>query len=268
MPLPDDFSPYEHLLQTLIGLHNRVIEQSFIGVVPTDLEDANSSLKLACLLTDDDTIDMIVLRLNLYYWVVQANLPTPVFGIPTLDHQSGGTYKPQIILHFQEQWTADHLENNLTPVRSRISFRLMQKTSQTITPQDAQTLATKIKELFGSANGYSYQTGVVKASYRDLIHGYQFIISVTGESEAIAIIERVLEIQGHAFDEQFLTISQSKKNFPVIPPMQEIYGKERRPPRRRPLSTVHFRRAELHVWGLADPTVLIDKSGRGKPLVH
>jgi len=268
MPLPDDFSPYEHLLQTLIGLHNRVIEQSFIGVVPTDLEDANSSLKLACLLTDDDTIDMIVLRLNLYYWVVQANLPTPVYGMPTLEHQSGGTFKPQLVLHFQEQWTADHLENNITPVRSRISFRLMHKTSQTITPQDAQVLAVKVKELLGVGNGFSYQTGVIKCSYRDLINGYQLILSVTGEAEAVGIIEKVLEIQGHEFQEKYLTISQSRATFPVIPPNQEIFGKERRPPRRRPLSTVHFRRAELHIWGLANPTVLIDKSGRGKPLIH
>ncbi len=268
MPLPDDFSPYEHLLQTMIGLHNRIVEQSFIGVIPDDLEDANSSLKLACLLTDDDTIDMIVLRLNLYYWVVQANLPTPVYAIPTLDHQSGGTFKPQVVLHFQEQWTSDHLESNTTPVRSRISFRMMDKTSQTITPQDAQSLAVRVKEVLGAGSGYSYQTGVIKASYRDLINGYQLILSVTGESEAVAVIETVLEIRGHEFQEKFLTISQSRNTFPVIPPSQEIYGKERRLPRRRPLSTVHFRRAELHIWGVASPTLLIDKSGRGKPLVH
>ena len=268
MPLPDDFSPYEHLLQTMIALHNRVIEQSFIGVVPDNLEDASSSLKLACLLTDDDTIDMIILRLNLYYWVVQANLPTPVYAIPTLDHQSGGTYKPQVILHFQEQWTADHLENNLTPVRSRISFRLMNESSQTITPQDAQVLANKVKEIVGTGSGYSYQTGTIKASYRDLQHGYQLILAVTGEAEAVGVIERILEIQGHEFQEKFLTISQSRNNFPVIPPSQEIYGKSRRLPRRRPISTVFFKRAELHIWGVASPIVLMDKSGRGKPLVH
>lgn len=59
-----------------------------------------------------------------------------------------------------------------------------------------------------------------------------------------------------------------KKLYPVKPNKELIYGKQKRPPRRRPVETVKFKYAEMHVWGIPSAITLVDITGnRPAPLV-
>ena len=146
MPLPDNFSPWQHLHEMLVNAHNRNVEQTFLNVPSDDLSSPFSGMKLACLMDADDTVDMTILRMSLFYWVFQSQLPTPMYAIPVDDFDQLIIYKPQLHLHFEEPWSTAHLESKLRPVRARIGIRLMHETSAIISPSKAQNLAVKIKD--------------------------------------------------------------------------------------------------------------------------
>jgi len=269
MALPDDFSPAQHLLDMLLGTHNRSVQKTFLGVPDADLEHPLGGMKVACLLTPDDTVDMIVLRLMLYWFEFKGELPTPIYSIPISEYQSELEipFKPQVRLIFREDYSAFLAENNLRRAEAQISYRLMHQTSATITPIFASSLALKVKELFSEGAGFTWQKGHVKVVYRDLPNGCYFQLLAESQSEGIRVIESTLELAGISFNEQNIVVANSQKVFPQIPPTQEIYGKLRKTPRKRPLARVRFVRAELHIYGLPSPVVLVDRLGRGNPLL-
>ncbi|MHC5726488.1 MAG: hypothetical protein ACYT04_44215 [Nostoc sp.] len=52
-----------------------------------------------------------------------------------------------------------------------------------------------------------------------------------------------------------------------MPPAHGVYGKEVKNIRRRPLTDVRFYRAELHIYGLRNPVILVDLKNSGDSLV-
>jgi hypothetical protein len=93
MALPDSFSEWEHLQSTLITYHNKGVRAEFADIEPDDaLDIPRGSLKRACLLKDDDTVDMTLLRLHLFFFHARkaADLQAPIYGIPITDLDERG----------------------------------------------------------------------------------------------------------------------------------------------------------------------------------
>ena len=263
MALPDDFSPAQHLLSMLIGTHNRFVQKTFIGVPDADLEHPLGGMKLACLIAEDDTIDLIILRMFLYWFEFKGNLPIPVFGIQTTDFMAELQIpsKPQVTLKFYEDSSEFLWENNLSPAKSEISWRIMSQTSATITPAYAKEIALQIKEAFGEGNGFTWERGTVQVTYKDLPKGVNFRLLAESKSEAIRVIKKVLSLIDVPFQEKKVITATIDEIFPVVPPVEEIYGQLRKLPRKHPITTVRFRRAELSIYGLKEPVLLVDRVG-------
>ncbi|MFK0731292.1 MAG: hypothetical protein ACFKPT_20390 [Gloeotrichia echinulata GP01] len=69
--LPANFNSFEHLQQTYKQEFNRRVNRYFKDVGGSgDLTSSRSSLKLACLITDDDNDAMMNLRHNLFFNVI------------------------------------------------------------------------------------------------------------------------------------------------------------------------------------------------------
>lgn len=268
MALPEDFSPWEHLHQMLRNAHNTNVEQTFLGVPSDDISTSFGGMKVATLLQDDDTVDMTLLRLFLFYFVFQGNLPAPVYAYPPEDLFTAVRSKPQVVLLFREQLTIEQKAEKVRAAQSQITFRLMNYSPQTITPAYANELALLIKERLAVGTGYQWERGTVKISYKDPVHGYDFYLLVPNEGEGQRVIETIVSIQGHPFDETKVIVHTAKQIFPSSPGYQEVYGKELKKPRLRPTTTVRFLRAELHIQGMYQPVLLVAKPGNGKPLQH
>lgn len=260
MPLPANFSSWEHLQTTLMQVQNRIVREEFNDVEDDDnIATPRGSLKVACTLKDSDSAIESLIRLWFFYGVLQkaANFHPNLYTIPVGSYQESVKFKPQIKLCFYED-LAD-VEKGYDPIEAEISFRLMNDSSENLTPTRAEQIANRVKTLFTTSKGFRWQKGRVKASYRDVEKGYQLILSAYSETEAKRVIEQVLDIQGHTPDWQFLSISKFDQNPPIVPPSKQIYGKTRRTARKRPVGWVRFRHAELHVWGVARGIVLIDR---------
>ena len=63
MPLPDNFSPWEHLQNVLRQVHNRIVKEEFSDITDDDdIVTPRGSLKKACLLDDNDSAEMTVFK--------------------------------------------------------------------------------------------------------------------------------------------------------------------------------------------------------------
>ena len=271
MTLPDNFSPFEHLQDTLRLAVNRQVILEFSDVeIDNDLTVPRSSLKLACLHQDKDTAMMLIIRILLYYVVIKGYGLPEIYSVPISTVNEGLRYRPQIHLEFYE--SARFVRDNETPVTSQIKFRLMTEKTETLSQSDSLNYARKIKTLFGAGSGFSWARGKNMFTYADSIKGYNMQLLVATEAEGKRLTSQVLEIQNHVPDWQFANYKQNlepTQAFPASPPNKLILGKSTRAKRRRPITTLNFRVAFLHVEGLPKPIVLYDKSQHyKKALVH
>lgn len=264
MPLPAGFNPSEHLQDLLIRTHNRMVREDFSDItLDDDITSPRATLKHACLIEDSDTNDMILMRCFFYYFILGKFSPNSLmYGIPIEEFQAERKFKPQVILFFQEK--PQDVEPGFAPLTGRISFRLMDEKSETITEAKAKTLANKIKLKFSGSTPYVWRKGKFLISYTDKPNGYQLQLLVRDKSEAKRIIGDCLEMTGTSVDwEKMNTIENESaaSRYPVLPPQQTIYGKMKRLPRARPVGDVVFQYAILHVWGIPEPIILVDRSG-------
>lgn len=267
MTLPTEFSPWEHLQSVLLTTYNREVREEFQGEDDDSLSTPRSSLKLACTIKDSDSAIQSLIRMMLFYWTVKGNeeLRPNLYTIPTDAYQQMVRFAPQVTLYFLED-KAD-VDEGYSPIDMQISFRLMGETEATFTPSNATALATKIRTEFGGATPYRFHKGRIKLSYTDMDKGYVLRVHAFSESEGKELIGKILDIQGHVRDDSKLTINTLGDTPPITPPLKQVYGKQRRSARKRPVGYVRFRRAEVHLHGMPNAIVLLDYTGRSKKVV-
>ncbi len=267
MTLPLDFNDFEHLQSTIIKLHNREVREAFSDLGGDEwlpnINTPRASLRQACTIYDSDYALIMLLKQNLYFLTLRKakDYQAPFVGMPKGSFDPVIKYKPQIVLYFQED--NGDVEEGYNPVDGRISFRLMNKDSETITKTDLTTLANKIKTEFVVNNGYTWKQRKEYYNYTDKTKGYQLQILAFSESEAKQLINKVLDIQGHTFQDKKFTKSVNdnpSSAYPIIPPQQNILGELTREPLRRPVATVRFQYALANLWGKPDLIPLYDRT--------
>jgi len=265
MTTPSNFNEFEHWQSTILRVHNRIVRDEFSDITGDDLDLAvpRSSFRWACLLKDNDTADLMIQRFLLFYFTLRKaqDLQQPFYGIPLDDLQASRKFKPQVTLYFKED--DDDVEENLRPMWGEISFRLMNESSTTITKTELNTLANKIKTVFGAANGYIWKKGRKLFSYTEKEKGYQLQLLCRDEATAKELINKVLNLQSHTPDWKFLKSNiadDENESFPYNPGNHTILGKSRKKPRQRPMVDVRFQYATVTIWGLNKPIALYDRS--------
>jgi hypothetical protein len=204
---------------------------------------------------------MLLRLFPFYFGLGKVKELIPIFyGEPLHQIQQTRKYRPQVTLIFKES-DADALDRNGRPVWGQISFRLMDETSETLTNAKLRTLANKILAEFGTGNGFIWQRGKDMASYKETSKGYDFQLLCRTKEHAKSIVSKVLDIQSDNPDwKNFNYKENEEKNqaFPVVPPNITVLGKIKREPLRRPNVDVIFRKADVHIWGLPNPIVIVN----------
>jgi hypothetical protein len=121
---------------------------------------------------------------------------------------------PMVTLYFS---SGKSQANGKRPIRSQISFRLMNKVELTehsyqgesvLTEVDLQQIITKIKTKFSDSN-YKIERGDTIYSYTFKPLGYRFWMPLRSQAEAIRLFTDVLSIQGHTLKPEL--VAESKK---------------------------------------------------------
>lgn len=272
MALPDGFSQWEHLQNVLMQVHNRRVRREFSDVGgddwTEDISTPRASLRTACTMKDDDSAVIALHRMFLFYVLLRnaADMHPALYTIPVDRFQQEVTFAPQVSLYFRED--LEDVENDYSPIDAVISFRLMGETETTFTRANATIIANRIKAEFMTSNGYRWHKGRVKVTYIRKDQGYQLSINAFSESEAREVISKVLSIQNHTLDQEFLVVHTLAQNPPTVPTTRQVFGESRRMPRKRPVGFVRFQWAEVHVYGVQNAITLCDRTYRRRdPIV-
>lgn len=264
MPVPEEFNEWEHLQNTIKRAHNDAVRDFFRGQEDGDIGTVKGAARHACLMKDDDTTAMTTLRMWLF-WVVARKMRDnfePYYGVPISSFDAEVVYKPQITCFFLED--TESVEANYRPVEGQLSIRLMDETSSTLTKANLQTFANRINQEFGVGNGFVWKKGKDLYSYVDKPNGHRFKILARNKSDAVEIINKLLDISQTPYNSAYLRLNQAENPtaaFPVVPGNQTILGKTYKEPRRRPTASVRFMYASIKIHGLPSPIILVDKSG-------
>ena len=250
MPLPDNFDAWEHLQDTVRLWHNKAVNQYFKNTTSDSLGTPKESLKVACTMRDGDTAAMTMMRLWLFEVTAghAQSLQAPIYGIPVTEHQREIKYKPQVKLYFQERLTVSSPGNRVRGVEQEITFRLMNKESNTISRLDAENLAKDIKRELTNPL-LIIDKGKYKATYLDEERGYNFRLLVESEAEAIRVIKKILEIQSHPYNDDYFQFIKNNRTYSMTPGTHQVYGQTINKPILRPTVPVRFRYAQLLIYG-------------------
>lgn len=264
MPLPEDFNEWEHLQNTVRKVHNDAVRDFYRNQPDNDISTTRASAKHACLMKDNDTASMTMLRYWLF-WVVCRKMRDnfePYYGISIESFDAEVKYKPRITCYFSED--PQDVEPGYRRVDGELSVRLMSETATSLTNTDLQTYANRINTAFGQQNGYVWQKGKELYSYKDKMNGHRFRVLTRNQSDAIEIVQKLLSLVSDPYDSSLLVKSEAAdpvSAFPTIPPNQTILNKTYREPRKRPIADVRFLYASLKIWGIGKPKILVDKTG-------
>lgn len=146
-----------------------------------------------------------------------------------------------------------------------IKFRLMDETTQTFSKANATTLATKIKDVFGSSGGFVWSKGKTMWTYNDWEMGYQLQLLCRSETEAKRIVSGVLSLQNHTpIWKNFNIVKNDEEatKYPENPGTHVVMGEVLPLPKERPLVDVRFQYAYIKLDGVKEPINLYARNNR------
>jgi hypothetical protein len=269
MPLPEGFNEFEHLQDMVRREHNKAVQAFFKNQEDNDVSKPKPAMKHACLMKDEDTSTMTLMR----QWLFEVNVghmqsvQTPVYGVPVPESQWKIKFKPQVLLYFKESHTSEAVRSGLAPSTGEISFRLMTESSETISRADAERLAINIKNEFATPL-FVWEKGKYICTYIDEEKGYKLRLYVKSKVEGERVVRRVLSVQDHAFNDDNLQYVENTRTYPAIPGTHRVYGRTVKKPRERPLADVKFRYAQLLIWGQQNAVNLVSVGGRLKSVIE
>ena len=262
MALPPNHDEWKHLFKHIEFDHNKAVNSYFKNQKHNDISTTKSSLKHACRIKATDSATMVLIRLFLFHFNVgyAQSLQTPVYGIPVSELQTERKYKPQVKLYFLEPYDKLVHDAGIPRSEGEITFRLMSKTSDTISRNDAEKLARNIKNTFGKPT-FTWFKGWYKATYLDSEKGYDLRLLVKDKSEAERVVKKVLDIQGHPFERDYFQFIEHDRTYSLNPGTHKVYGRQVKKPPRRRKADVKFRYAQLLIWGKPNAINLVSTPG-------
>lgn len=177
-------------------------------------------------------------------------------------------YRPQVRLHFLQDTDFDKKSDapgyhGRRRVPGRLSWRLMDETSETISKGELTNLGRRIKNIFGANNGYTWQKGKELYTYAEWDKGYQMQILARSMTQAQDLVNKILSLQGHTPHWRFLTKTENaeeQNRYPETPTTKVILGETVILPQLRPNVGVRFQYADVRVHKLMEPVVIYDRT--------
>ncbi len=257
---------WRNLRDFLRKSYNREVNEWFRDIEDPlpDNSTSRKNAKRACLILPTESQNTALLKALTFRFVVQrVHLRPDIYGMPIGGIDSIRVYRPQIQFFFQEDEI--DTEPGFDRVEGRISYRLMNQTSETISLSELRTIANRIKTEFGTGRGYVWRKGKTLYSYTDKLNGYQLQILGRNESDAKELITKVLATNSDTPDWINLSIKDAEnptRAYPTMPLRKNILGTGERQQRKRPIADVRFQYTVARLHGKNNPVVLIDRSGR------
>lgn len=153
-------------------------------------------------------------------------------------------------------------DSKSTRGRAQISFRLMDKTNDSISQAEIVSLANKIKAKFLNPI-FKFTKGKEYYRYNDFKLGKPLRCWALNQTEAKKLFEQTLDLINESPDAEKIikrTTLNLAKTYDDTPRSRIVLGKSQQFDKLRPIVEVEFNSAYLHMEGLRKPIYLVDRS--------
>lgn len=181
-----------------------------------------------------------------------------VVGIPKIDLDADVTYKPEVTLFFKQNKSAT--PDGKTAKTARISYRLMNQTSSSLSKTELKALGKSIYDDFAKPV-YRFNKGKIIAWYVNPSEGLNLQIYCHSEEIGETVIKKVLSHRNMGFDNDILKFSKPNRNTDLTPGNITILGEVRQKPIWRPTVFVEFDHASINLHNDTQVRTLCDLSG-------
>lgn len=180
-------------------------------------------------------------------------------------------FNPQIRLFFLQDTDYSQTGANTTAYKGkrrlsgRLTFRLMDETSESISKGELTRIATGIKNIFGANGGYVWSKGKELYTYADWSKGYQMQMLVRSSTQARDLTSKILSLQNHSPQWVYLTKSTNEaelERYPETPQTKTILGEVVTLNKVRPRVEVRFHYADADIHRLMEPVILYDRTSK------
>lgn len=269
MALPSEFSEVEHLQATIRRYLNREIRNHFSDLGDRywepEVTTSRGSMRHALTHKDEDPMQVTVARMMLYYFTYGKQHELPAFIDMTDRPFEEFVYRPEVTLIFRKH---EYIGNGkYEQFAGEISYRVINETSESLTPAKNKIRAERIKRLFTNPTRFIWHKGKLKFTYQDYKNGYYFRLLATNETEAKRVIKQVLDIENKTPNWDKLSTNTPERQSTTTQQTKLIYGENRKVPRWRPVADVPFVRATMKIHGIPKPVPLVDCIS-GVPIVQ
>lgn len=243
---------------------NKIVKKHFQDVTGDDDSSLSKGIsrqliKRICLHKDNDTMLLTIARMLIWWVEARGLFEGIIYGIPSTNFHETNKFKPQVAIYWRES-AEDAKLNNRYPLRAKYTVRWR---GDYASRNDIDKIRNKVNLIFNKSIPHNFTKGREKWSYYDLEKGYRLIVTARDRSEAVSVINSLLEIQDdNPLNEEFLGKSEKEKNYTLkktIRVNSEVYDL----PEERQIGKVLFTHAEFKVHGMAkDITLISNLSGR------
>lgn len=183
----------------------------------------------------------------------------------------GRRFNPQIRLFFLQDTDYSQTGANTAAYQGRrrlsgrLTFRLMNETSETISKGELTRIGTGIKNIFGANGGYIWDKGKELYTYADWSKGYQMQMLVRSSTQARDLTTKILSLQNHSPQWVYLTKSSNEaelERYPETPQTKIILGEVVTLKKVRPRVEVRFHYADVDIHRLMEPVILYDRTSK------
>ncbi|MHC5598773.1 MAG: hypothetical protein ACYTXC_23020 [Nostoc sp.] len=214
----------------------------------TSADAGRNAAKNLCLITSTDSMQIALQRQSFFYHQVLKIQNKPIIiGQPKTIFDSEVTYHPEISIEFLQDFTS--VPKGKQPKDARISWRLMNETSESLTVAKINNVAGLVYQQFFQNNVFNFNKGKVIGWYTSPTDGLHLQLYCLDVTEAERVAKYVVQAVGKTWNDNIFKTTTPKRNNLTPPEQITILGKQQNAPTWRPNVMVKAHKAYMNVWG-------------------
>jgi hypothetical protein len=224
-----------------------------------DNNDTRRALRDDLLIGAKDSIQIAQVKMKTFRELIQkTHLKPDIIGMPKIDVDADVTYKPEVTLFFKQN--KQSVPRNKTAKTAKMSYRLMNQTSSSLSKTELVTLGRDIYNDFATPV-YRFNKGKIIAWYIRAEQGLNLQIYCHTEEIGETVVKKVLQHRNLTFENDYFKFTKPSKNSDLTPGNITILGESREKPIWRPTVFVEFSHASINLHNDTKIRILCDLSG-------
>ncbi|MEH2119023.1 hypothetical protein [Nostoc sp.] len=211
------------------------------------INSQREAVKNLCLVQLNDSILIAQQRIRFFREEVQkTHLKPIIIGQPKIDLDADVKYHPEISVEFQQSLIS--VPRGEYPKNARISWRLMDETSESFTFTKMNAMAALVYQHFFQ-NRFTFKKGKIIGWYISLVDGLNLQLYCLDEVEAERVAKYVVQSIGKTWNDKIFKTTKPKRDNTIAPQQITVLGKQENAPTWRPNITVNAYKANITIWG-------------------